>query len=196
MEGTVFHSWIRDSLLKKEGEAPQTTRDQISHTFGDVEERAWSGQTEVQILPSIELFEWNFMTPSKCSIGVEKNDQRDLDYVLVHMDEASYLGFLLGRLIPMPLAQSLVVRRSNLNVVQAKIKQWGENENSPVRLSPLVVPFLDEQIEAGSVQVEIQKVLNEYVDIMQRRPCPCGIDHEIELVPRAKPPAQNAYQMA
>lgn len=52
MEGTVFHSWIRDSLLKKEGEAPQTTRDQISHTFGDVEERAWSGQTEVQILPS------------------------------------------------------------------------------------------------------------------------------------------------
>jgi len=47
-----------------------------------------------------------------------------------------------------------------------------------------------------SVPVEIQEVLNEYVDIMPRRPCPRGIDHEIELVPGAKPPAQNAYRMA
>ena len=112
------------------------------------------------------------------------------------MDETSYLGFPLGRSIPMPLAQSLVVRRSNPRVVQAKIKQWGENEKSPARLSPLAIPFLDEQIEAGSVPVEIQEVLNEYVDIMPRRPCPRGIDHEIELVPGAKPPAQNAYRMA
>ena len=75
----------------------------------------------------------------------------DLDWVLVRMDETSYLGFPLGRSIPMPLAQSLVVRRSNPRVVQAKIKQWGENEKSPARLSPLAIPFLDEQIEAGSV---------------------------------------------
>ncbi|TYK27826.1 reverse transcriptase [Cucumis melo var. makuwa] len=52
-----------------------------------------------------------------------------------------------------------------------------------------------------SVPVEIQEVLNEYVDIMPPKlpktlPPRRGIDHEIELVPGAKPPAQNAYRMA
>ncbi|KAA0066799.1 reverse transcriptase [Cucumis melo var. makuwa] len=112
------------------------------------------------------------------------------------MDETSYLGFPLGRSIPMPLAQSLVVKRSNPIVVQAKIKQQGENKKSPARLNPLAIPFLHEQIEVGSIPVKIQEVLNEYVDIMFQRPCPHGIDHEIELVPKAKPPAQNAYRMA
>jgi len=45
----------------------------------------------------------------------------------------------------------------------------GLNREEPTFMA---IPFLDEQIEAGSVPVEIQEVMNEYVEIMPRRPCP------------------------
>ncbi|XP_016900833.1 uncharacterized protein LOC107991048 [Cucumis melo] len=65
----------------------------------------------------------------------------------------------------------------------------------------MVIPLVDEQIETRIVPVEIQKVMNEYVDGMPHElpkslPPRRGIDHEIELVPKAKPPAKNAYRMA
>ncbi|KAA0052040.1 reverse transcriptase [Cucumis melo var. makuwa] len=56
-------------------------------------------------------------------------------------------------------------------------------------------------IETGTIPTETQKVLNEYVDLMslelpKTQPLRRGIDHEIELVPRIKPPTKNAYRMA
>ncbi|KAA0032759.1 RNA-directed DNA polymerase-like protein [Cucumis melo var. makuwa] len=64
----------------------------------------------------------------------------------------------------------------------------------------MAISLVDEQIELKSVPTEIQKVLNEYVDIVLHElpktlPPQWGIDHEIELVPRTKSLAKNAYQM-
>jgi len=69
------------------------------------------------------------------------------------------MEFLLEhKVIPMPLAQSLVVRRSNPTVVQARKSgvrmrkalqlKKGLNREEPTFMA---IPFLDEQIEAGSV---------------------------------------------
>ena len=53
--------------------------------------------------------------------------RRDVDLVVVHMDDFEVvldMKFLLQhKVIPMPLAQCIVVTSSNLKVIQAKIKQ-------------------------------------------------------------------------
>ena len=53
----------------------------------------------------------------------------------------------------------------------------------------------------GTVSTKIQKVLNEYVDIISPElpktlPHRQRSDHEVKLVPWNKPPTKNAYQMA
>ncbi|KAA0065444.1 reverse transcriptase [Cucumis melo var. makuwa] len=122
------------------------------------------------------------------------------------------MEFLLQhKFIPMPLAQCLVVTSSNSTVVQAKIKQLSgvrmisvlQLKNGFSREEPtfMAISLVDEQIEIGTVPVEIRKVLNEYVDILlpelsRSLPPRRGIDHNIELVPGAKPPTKNAYRMA
>ncbi|KAA0033968.1 reverse transcriptase [Cucumis melo var. makuwa] len=87
--------------------------------------------------------------------------------------------------------------------------EWGENDFSPAtekglsreKSNFMVIPLVDEQIETGTVPVEIQEVMNEYVDVMPQElpkslPPQRRIDHKIELVPGTKTPAKNAYRMA
>ncbi|KAA0060584.1 reverse transcriptase [Cucumis melo var. makuwa] len=69
------------------------------------------------------------------------------------------------------------------------------------KLTFMAIPLVDEQTEIETIPTEIHKVLNEYVGIIlpelpKTLPTRRGIDHEIELVPRTKPPANNAYRMA
>lgn len=64
----------------------------------------------------------------------------------------------------------------------------------------MAILIVDEFAETEFVPLEIQEVLNKYVDIMlpslpKSLPPRRGIDHEIEFVPRAKPPTKNAYRM-
>ena len=64
----------------------------------------------------------------------------------------------------------------------------------------MAIPIVDESVETDFVPLEIQEILSEYVDVMPQSlpkslPPRRGIDHEIELVPGAKPPAKNAYRM-
>ncbi|KAA0056238.1 uncharacterized protein E6C27_scaffold226G00020 [Cucumis melo var. makuwa] len=113
----------------------------------------------------------------------------DVDLVVVCTDDFDvvlHMEFLLQhKVIIMPLAQYMVVTSNNPTVIQAKIKQ-------PSGIETRIVP------------IEIQKVLNKYVDIMPHelpKTLPLRqeiLDHEIELVLRArtKPPTKNAYRMA
>ena len=65
----------------------------------------------------------------------------------------------------------------------------------------MAISVVDQSAKTEFVPLEIQEILSEYVDVMPQSlpkslPPRRGIDHEIELVPGAKPPAKNAYRMA
>lgn len=94
-------------------------------------------------------------------------------------------------------------------VVQAKIQQPSgvrmisalqlKNGLSREELTFITIPLVDEQMKTGIVLVEI--LMNKYTDVMlvelpKSLPPWRGIDHEIELVPRAKPLTKDAYRMA
>lgn len=61
--------------------------------------------------------------------------------------------------------------------------------------------MIEDVTTAEPIPSEVKNVLHSYVDIMPNR-LPktlhprCGIDHEIEFLPRVKPPTKNAYWMA
>ncbi|KAA0032568.1 Asp_protease_2 domain-containing protein [Cucumis melo var. makuwa] len=88
--------------------------------------------------------------------------------------------------------------------IDSGLTEWGENDFSSAtekglsreESTSMAIQLVDEQIETGTVSIEIQKVLNEYVDIMplelpKSLPPRRGIDHEIELVPGTKPPSKE-----
>ena len=65
----------------------------------------------------------------------------------------------------------------------------------------IAIPLMEEVTTEDTISSEIKEVLNSYADIMPERlpqtlPPRRGIDHEIEFLPRVKPPTKNAYQMA
>ena len=60
---------------------------------------------------------------------------------------------------------------------------------------------VEEYLESGPVPKPVQKVLKEFKDVMPQQlpknlPPRKSVDHQIELVPGAKPPARHPYQMA
>ncbi|KAA0037019.1 RNA-directed DNA polymerase-like protein [Cucumis melo var. makuwa] len=60
----------------------------------------------------------------------------------------------------------------------------------------MAIPVVIEESPKELVSEVVQYVLDEYQDVMaETLPPPRGIDHEIELLPRARPPAKNVYHM-
>ncbi|KAA0025512.1 RNA-directed DNA polymerase-like protein [Cucumis melo var. makuwa] len=62
----------------------------------------------------------------------------------------------------------------------------------------MAIPVVDEESPKELVPEAVQYVLDEYQDVMAESlpktlPPLRGIDHEIELLPGARPPAKNAY---
>ena len=137
-----------------------------------------------------------------------------MDFVIVKMDDFDVvlgMEFLLEhKVIPMPLANCLVIIGSTPTVVQTSIKQpdgikmilalqlkHGLARNEPTFMA---IPVVETEGTIELVPVEIQRVLEEYREVilesLPKTLPPCqGIDHEIELIPGSKPPAKNAYRM-
>ncbi|TYK26611.1 reverse transcriptase [Cucumis melo var. makuwa] len=121
------------------------------------------------------------------------------------------LGGWSGLVIPMPLAKCLVITGSTPFVVLTDLRQpdglkmisamqWkkGLSRDEPTIMA---IPLNSLENSRETVLKEIMRVLEKYRDVMPdslpkslspRR----MIDHEIELVPGAKPPVKNAYRMA
>jgi len=137
------------------------------------------------------------------------------DFVIVKMDDFDVvlgMEFLLEhKVIPMPLAKCLVITGSTPTVVQTNIKQPnGVKMISALQLKKglardeptfMAIPVESVETEGEFIPEAIQVVLEEYRDVMpdslpKSLPPRRGIDHEIELLPGAKPPAKNAYRMA
>ena len=105
---------------------------------------------------------------------------RDVDLVVVCMDDFDVvldMEFLLQhKTIPMTLVQCMVLTTNNTTVIQAKNKQLSEvgmilalqlkKGLSGEEPTFMVIPLVVEKIETWTVPVKIQKVLNDYVDIM------------------------------
>ncbi|XP_022972955.1 uncharacterized protein LOC111471475 [Cucurbita maxima] len=137
----------------------------------------------------------------------------ELDLVVVRMDDVILgMEFLLEhKVIPMPLAKCLVITDRNPTVIPESIKQPGNLrmisaiplKRGLAREEPtfMAIPLMEEATTEETIPNEIKEVLNSYVDIMpeslpQTLPPRRGIDHEIKLLPRVKPPAKNTYWMA
>ncbi|KAA0047475.1 uncharacterized protein E5676_scaffold507G00670 [Cucumis melo var. makuwa] len=116
-----------------------------------------------------------------------------VDFVVVKMDNFDVvlgMEFLLEhQLIPMPLAKCLVITRSAPFVVQTDLHQ-------PDGLKMISAMQLEKGLTRDeptfmAIPLDSSENLGETVrkDILM-------IEHEIELVPGAKPPAKNAYRMA
>ncbi|KAA0053609.1 reverse transcriptase [Cucumis melo var. makuwa] len=122
------------------------------------------------------------------------------------------MEFLLEhQVIPMPLAKCLVIIGSTPSVVQTDLRQPdGLKMISAMQLKKglsrdeptfMAIPLDSLENLGETVPKEIMRVLEKYRDVMpdslpKSLPPRRMIDHEIELVPWAKPPAKNAYRMA
>lgn len=65
----------------------------------------------------------------------------------------------------------------------------------------MAIPLVEEEILKELVMEAIQYVLDEYQDIIleslsKTLPPRIGINYEIELLPRTRPPTKNVYHMA
>ncbi|TYK28653.1 reverse transcriptase [Cucumis melo var. makuwa] len=122
------------------------------------------------------------------------------------------MEFLLEhQVIPMPLAKCLVITGPTPSVVQTDLRQPdGLKMISAMQLKKglsrdeptfMAIPLNSSENSGETVSKEIVRVLEKYRDVMpdslpKSLPPRRMIDHEIELVPGAKPPAKNAYRMA
>ena len=138
-----------------------------------------------------------------------------VDFVVVKMDDFDVvlgMEFLLEhQVIPMPLAKCLVITGPTPSVVQTDLRQPdGLKMISAMQLKKglsrdeptfMAIPLKSSENSGETVPKEIMRVLEKYRDVMpdslpKSLPPRRMIDHEIELVPGAKPPAKNAYRMA
>ncbi|KAA0063458.1 uncharacterized protein E5676_scaffold110G00320 [Cucumis melo var. makuwa] len=138
-----------------------------------------------------------------------------VDFVVVKMDDFDVvlgMEFLLEhQVIPMPLAKCLVITGPTPSVVQTDLRQPdGLKMISAMQLKKglsrdeptfMAIPLNSSENSGETVPKEIVRVLEKYRDVMpdslpKSLPPRRMIDHEIELVPGAKPPAKNAYRMA
>ena len=99
----------------------------------------------------------------------------DVDSVVVHMDDFDVvlgMEFLLKhKVILMSLAQCMVVTSDTPSIVQSKIKQPSgvrmvsalqlKNGLSRKEFTFMAIPLVDEQVETGTVPVEIQRVMDK-----------------------------------
>ncbi|KAA0060752.1 uncharacterized protein E5676_scaffold451G00440 [Cucumis melo var. makuwa] len=120
------------------------------------------------------------------------------------------MEFLLEhQVIPMPLAKCLVITGSTPSIVQTDLRQPdGLKMISTMQLKKglsrdeptfMAIPLNSSQNSGETIPKEIMCVLEKYRDVMpdslpKSLPTRKMIDHEIELVPRAKPPAKNSYR--
>ncbi|XP_062021178.1 uncharacterized protein LOC133737687 [Rosa rugosa] len=141
--------------------------------------------------------------------------QGKTDLVVVQMDDFDVIlgmKFLLAnKAIPIPSAQHLLIMGERPCVVPTRIGQPSE----PRLLSALqfkkgvkrheptyvAVPLIRDEIKGEVILKEIEGVLESYVDVMspelpKELPPRRSVDHEIELLPGAKPPAKAPYIMA
>ncbi|KAL0546314.1 hypothetical protein IC582_016221 [Cucumis melo] len=137
-----------------------------------------------------------------------------VDFVVVKMDDFDVvlgMEFLLEhQVIPMPLAKCLVITGSTLSIVQTDLRQPdGLKMISAMKLKKglsrdeptfMAIPLNSLENSRKTVPKEIMRVLEKYHDMMldslpKSLPPRRMIDHEIELVPGAKPSAKNAYRM-
>ncbi|KAA0049808.1 uncharacterized protein E5676_scaffold142G00230 [Cucumis melo var. makuwa] len=135
-----------------------------------------------------------------------------VDFVVVKMDDFDVvlgMEFLLEhQVIPMPLAKCLVITGSTPSVVQTDLRQPdGLKMISAMQLKKglsrdqptfMAIPLNSSENSRETVSKEIMRVLEKYRDVMpdslpKSLPPRRMIDHEIELVRGAKPPAKNAY---
>ncbi|KAA0057352.1 Asp_protease_2 domain-containing protein [Cucumis melo var. makuwa] len=138
-----------------------------------------------------------------------------VDFVVVKMDDFDVvleMEFLLEhQVIPMPLAKCLVITGSTPSVVQIDLRQPdGLKMISAMQLKKglsrdeptfIAIPLNSSENSGETVPKEIMHVLEKYRDVIpdslpKSLPPRRMIDHEVELVPEAKPPTKNAYRMA
>ncbi|KAA0025807.1 reverse transcriptase [Cucumis melo var. makuwa] len=127
-----------------------------------------------------------------------------------NFDVVLEMEFLLEhQVIPMPLAKCLVITGSTPLIVQTDLRQLdGLKMISVMQLKKglsrdeptfMAIPLNSSQNSRETDPKEIMRVLEKYRDVMldslpKSLPPQRMIDHEIELVPGAKPPAKNAYR--
>ncbi|KAA0060093.1 uncharacterized protein E6C27_scaffold39G00090 [Cucumis melo var. makuwa] len=138
-----------------------------------------------------------------------------VDFVVVKIDDFDVvlgMEFLLEhQVILMPLAKCLVITGSTPSVVQVDLRQPdGLKMISAMQLKKglsrdeptfMAIPLNSSENSGETDPKEIMHVLEKYRDVMpdslpKSLPPRRMIDHEIELVPGAKPSAKNAYRMA
>ena len=138
-----------------------------------------------------------------------------IDLVVAKMDDLDVvlgMKFLLEhQVIPMPLAKCLVITGTTPTVVQTEIRQPdGIKMISATQLKKglardeptfMAIPLESFESPRETVPKDILSVLEKYKDVMpdslpKSLPPRRMIDHEIELLPGAKPPAKDAYRMA
>ncbi|KAA0063712.1 uncharacterized protein E6C27_scaffold329G002350 [Cucumis melo var. makuwa] len=138
-----------------------------------------------------------------------------VNFVVVKMDDFDVvlgMEFLLEhQVIPMPLAKCFVITGPTPSVVQTDLRQPdGLKMISAMQLKKglsrdeptfMAIPLNSSENIGEKVPKEIMRVLEKYRDVMpdslpKSLPPRRMIDHEIELVLAAKPPAKNAYCMA
>ncbi|KAA0049575.1 Asp_protease_2 domain-containing protein [Cucumis melo var. makuwa] len=122
------------------------------------------------------------------------------------------MEFLLEhQVIPIPLAKCLVITGPTPSVVQTDLRQLdGLKMISAMQLKKglsrdeptfMAIPLKSSENSGEIVPKEIVRMLEKYRDVMpdslpKSLPPRRMIFHEIELVPKAKPPGKNAYRMA
>ncbi|KAA0041498.1 uncharacterized protein E5676_scaffold205G001550 [Cucumis melo var. makuwa] len=136
-----------------------------------------------------------------------------VDFVVVKIDDFDVvlaMEFLLEhQVIPMPLAKCLVITGSTPSFVQTDLRQpdglkmisarklkKGLSQDEPTFMA---IPLNSSENSGETVPKEIMRVLEKYRDVIpdslpKSLPPRRMIDHEIKLVPRAKPPVKNSYR--
>ena len=136
------------------------------------------------------------------------------DLVVVRMDDFDVIlgmDFLTEKgAIPIPATGSLLIMGETPAVVPAKVEQPPKTKllsalqlkKGVRRQEPtyIILPTIYEDTVDEVIPPEIRMVLKKYGDVMPDQlpkalPPRRGIDHQIELVSRAKPPAKAAYRM-
>ena len=137
------------------------------------------------------------------------------DLVVVHMDDFDVvlgMEFLMEKgAIPIPATGSLLIMGDSPSKVPAKVAQppavkllsalqfkKGVRRNEPTYVA---VPAVYEDPAEEIIPPEVNQVLKMFGDVMPDQlpkalPPRRGIDHQIELVPGAKPPTKAPYRMA
>ena len=135
--------------------------------------------------------------------------------VMVQMDDFHVIlgmEFLVEKgAIPIPSTENLLIIGEKPAMVPAKVKQANDVKllsalqfkKGVKRQKPtyVAVPSVYEEGGEEIIPPEIDGVLRRYGDVMPDQlpkalPPRRGIDHQIELVPGAKPPARAPYRMA